>query len=28
VFNNEGRVIFTIATTFPWKDEWSADRRV
>lgn len=21
VFNNEGRVIFTIATTFPWKDE-------
>ena len=21
VFNNEGRVIFTIATTFPWKEE-------
>jgi uncharacterized protein (TIGR02001 family) len=21
VFNNEGRVIFTVATTFPWKDE-------
>ena len=21
VFNNEGRVIFTIATTFPWADE-------
>ena len=21
VFNNEGRVIFTIATTFPWGEE-------
>lgn len=21
VFNNEGRVVFTIATTFPWSDE-------
>ena len=21
VFNNEGRVIFTVATTFPWSNE-------